>query len=160
MGAAIDQAELSQRVAILRRFRDLLERQRERFRSYLALLESQETAIDSGSGEEILAHVEMEERIVADIFSMQKVINPLEDMYRSVAPRNPADDGIPALRTSLEDMKARVQAQSARNRGLLSARMAGMRTEMDALKENPFLKNVRRSVYGDVVTASLIDVKG
>jgi len=57
-------------------------------------------------------------------------------------------------------MKARVQAQSARNRGLLSARMAGMRTEMDALKENPFLKNVRRSVYGDVVTASLIDVKG
>jgi len=160
MSAAINQAELTQRVAILRRFKDLLEQQRERFRSYLTLLENQETIIGSGSGEEILAHVELEEQIVADIFSMQKVINPLEDMYRAVAPHNFADDEIPALKTSLEDMKIRVQTQSAKNRGLLSARMAEMRTEMDILKDNPFLKNVRGPAYGNAVTASLIDVQG
>ncbi|MCL2190745.1 MAG: flagellar biosynthesis protein FlgN [Treponema sp.] len=160
MSAAINQAELTQRVAILRRFKDLLEQQRERFRNYLALLENQETVIGSGSGEEILAHVELEERIVADIFSMQKVINPLEDMYRAVAPHSLADDEIPALKTALDDMKIRVQAQSAKNRGLLSARMAEIRTEMDTLKDNPFLKSARGSAYGNAVTASLIDVQG
>ncbi|MCL2192140.1 MAG: flagellar biosynthesis protein FlgN [Treponema sp.] len=161
MDAAINQAELIQRVAILRRFRDLLERQRDRFRNYLALLESQQAAIGSGSGEEILAHVELEEQIVSDIFSIQKVITPLDDMYRAITPHDFADDEIPALKTSLEDMKVRVQAQSAKNRELLSARMAEMRTEMDTLKDNPFLKNVRHSVYGgNTVTASLIDVQG
>ncbi|MCL2194078.1 MAG: flagellar biosynthesis protein FlgN [Treponema sp.] len=159
MNAAINHAELTQRIAILRRFKNLLEQQRERFRNYLTLLETQEAVIGAGSGEEILAHVELEEQIVADIFSMQKVINPLEDMYRAVVPHI-TDDEIPALKTSLDDMKIRVQTQSAKNRELLSARMAEMRTEMDILKENPFLKNVRNSVYGSAVTASLIDVQG
>ena len=160
MNAAISQAELAQRVAILKRFKGLLEQQRERFQKYLDLLGNQEAAIGSGSGEEILAHVELEEQIVADIFSMQRVINPLEDMYRKVAPQSLADDEIPALKTSLEDMKTRVQAQSARNQELLSARMSEIRTEIDVLKDNPFLKSARRSAYGNVVTASLIDVKG
>jgi len=160
MSAAISQAELSQRMAILRRVKNLLEQQRERFQKYLALLENQEIAISFGSGEDILAHVELEEQIVADIFSMQRVINPLEEMYREVIPRNFADDEIPALKTSLEDMKNRVQTQSAKNRELLSARMVEIRTEMDVLKDSPFVKSARRSAYGDVVTASLIDVKG
>jgi len=82
--AATDGAELTERVAILRRFRGLLEQQRGRFLNYLALLEKQETAIGAGNGEEILAHVELERDIVADIFSIQKVINPLEDMYRAI----------------------------------------------------------------------------
>jgi len=160
MNVAISQAELDQRVAILRRFKGLLEQQRERFQKYLALLENQEAVIGSGSGEEILAHVELEEQIVADIFSMQRVINPLEDMYRKAIPQSFADDEIPELKTSLQDMKIRVQAQSAKNRELLSARMSEIRTEMDVLKDSPFAKSVRRSAYGNVVTASLVDVKG
>ena len=160
MNVAISQAELDQRVAILRRFKGLLEQQRERFQKYLALLENQEAVIGSGSGEEILAHVELEEQIVADIFSMQRVINPLEDMYRKAIPQSFADDEIPELKTSLQDMKIRVQAQSAKNRELLSARMSEIRTEMDVLKDSPFAKSARRSAYGNVVTASLVDVKG
>jgi len=160
MNAVISQTELSRRVAILRRFKELLNQQRERFHNYLALLESQETVIGTGTGEEILAHVELEEQIVADIFSMQRVINPLEDMYRAVTPHNFADDEIPALKTSLEDMKIKVQTQSAKNRELLSVRMAGIRNEMNTIKEHPFLRNMQRSMYGNTVTASLVDVQG
>ena len=160
MNTVISQAELTQRVAILKRFKGLLNQQRDRFRNYLALLETQETVIGSSTGEAILAHVELEEQIVADIFSMQRVINPLEDMYRTVIPHDFADDEIPVLKTSLEDMKIQVQAQSAKNRELLSVRMAGIRTEMNMLKDHPFIRNVQRSMYGNTVTASLVDVQG
>jgi len=160
MNTVISQTELTQRVAILKRFKELLRQQRERFRNYLALLENQEAVIGSGSGEAILAHVELEEQIVTDIFSIQKVINPLEDMYRAITPNNLADDEISILKTSLEDMKVQVQTQSAKNRELLSVRMASIRTEMDTLKEHPILQNMQRSVYGNTVTASLIDVQG
>ncbi|MCL2270501.1 MAG: flagellar biosynthesis protein FlgN, partial [Treponema sp.] len=68
----------TQRDAILRRLRELLVRQSERFNSYLAALEKQQAVIKSGSPEELIAHVELEERIIADIFSIQKVIDPLE----------------------------------------------------------------------------------
>jgi len=159
MGAEMSQAEIARRVAVLRRFKALLGQQRERFRNYLALLENQETVIGSGSGEEILAHVELEGRVVADIFSTQRVIRPLEDMYLAAAPRDPADDGVSSLKTALEDLKAKAQAQSAKNRELLSVRMAGIRAEMNVLKDSPFVKSAR-SVYGDVVAPSLVDVKG
>jgi len=159
MSAAINQAELNQRVAILKRFKALLERQRDRFQNYLSLLESQEVVIGSGSGEQIIAYVEFEEQVVADIFSIQRVINPLEEMYRAVISRSFADDEIPALKTSLEDLKAQVQCQSARNRELLSARMAEIRTKMDVLKSSPFAKSMR-SVYGAAAAPSLVDVRG
>jgi hypothetical protein len=44
--AVIDEAELAQRVAILRRFKTLLTQQRDRFRSYLGLLEKQQNIIE------------------------------------------------------------------------------------------------------------------
>jgi len=159
MSVAINQAELEQRVAILKRLKGLLERQRERFRNYLALLENQEVVIGSGSGEQILAHVELEEQIVTDIFSIQRVIAPLEGMYRAAMPRGLSDDEIPALKTSLEDMKIKVQAQSAKNRELLSARMAGIRTEMSVLKDSPFAKSAR-SIYGSVAEPSFVNMRG
>lgn len=150
--------ELSQRVALLRRFRELLLRQRERFQKYLLTLEQQQTAIESGSTEEILAHVELEEQIVSDIFSIQKVIDPLESMYHAASLASPADD-VPALKTTLEDLKNRAVTQAARNRELLSTRMADLRTEITGLRNNPFA-GVSRSFYQNTGTASLIDIEG
>ena len=42
----ISQAELDERVAILRKFRALLEQQRKKFQEYLAVLEKQEHSIE------------------------------------------------------------------------------------------------------------------
>ena len=67
----IDSAELAQRVAVLKRFKILLTQQRDRFRSYLDLLDKQQNIIESGCAEELLSYVEIEEKIVADIFSIQ-----------------------------------------------------------------------------------------
>jgi hypothetical protein len=157
MPVQISEKELAQRVAILKRFRELLVRQRERFYNYLSVLDKQRDVILSGNAEDLLAHVEMEEQIVADIFSIQKVIDPLELMYRTAVPGAP-DDDVPAIKTALEQLKTQAITQSNHNRALLSDRMADIRTEIRTLRNNPFA--ARRSMYQAANTASLIDIRG
>jgi hypothetical protein len=161
--AAIDRSsvgasELTQRIALLRRFRDLLIQQRDRFRSYLAVLENQQFHIESGNAEELLSYVEMEEQIVADIFSIQKVIDPLEILYKAVIPNSTPSD-VPALKAVLEDLKTQTITRSVHNRELLSTRMTQIRFEINALRNNPFVK-ASRSLYQSSGAASLIDIKG
>jgi len=165
--AEIDSEELSQRVAILHRFKTLLTQQRDRFRSYLEILDKQQNTIETGTADDLLAYVEMEEKVVADIFAIQKVIDPLEDLYHSVVSvsgagrKTPEDDGeVPSLKASLEDLKNEAVARSAKNRELLSKRMVELRSEIKSLRNNPFAANTRRSVFNDGNTASLIDIQG
>jgi hypothetical protein len=153
----ISQDELSRRVAVLKRFRELLIKQRERFKDYLEVLDKQKNVIEKGSAEDLLAHVELEEQIVADIFSIQKVINPLEDMYRTSYPEKEAE--VPQLKAALEELKAEAVLRSERNKELLSKRMAEIRSEIKSLRNNPYAAS-RRSAYSASETASLVDIKG
>ncbi|MBR3548799.1 MAG: flagellar biosynthesis protein FlgN, partial [Treponema sp.] len=77
----LSKEELDERVAILKRFRALLEQQRTKFREYLKVLESQEKRINAEDAESLLAHTELEKRIVKGIASLQKVIVPMQDLY-------------------------------------------------------------------------------
>jgi hypothetical protein len=151
--------ELSRRVAILRRFRELLQDQRDRFRAYLEVLDKQKDVIEQGDTEALITHVELEERIVADIFSIQKVINPLEDMYRAVySGISPETAEVPDLKSTLENLKTEAIVRSERNKELLLQRMTELRSEIKALRENPFAR--KSSIYSGAGTASLIDIQG
>jgi len=159
--------ELAQRVAILRRFKILLAQQRDRFRAYLEILDKQQEIIESGGTDELLAHVDLEEKIVADIFSIQKVIDPLEEMYHavvsgnsSVQPAVHADDEVPSLKAALEDLKSEAVIRSSRNKELLSRRMVELRQEIKTLRNNPYTQAVRGSGYGSSQTATLVDIQG
>ena len=157
---SVNEEELARRVAILRRFRELLLQQRERFQSYLAALDKQQTVIKSGNTDELLAHVELEEQIVADIFSIQKVIDPLESIYNaSISSATAPVDDVPALKITLEDLRNQAAARAVRNRELLSVRMASIRSEITDLRNNPFA-NTSRSRYHHSGVASLVDIKG
>ena len=157
--APVSADELTQRVAILRRFRELLVQQRERFHRYLITLEKQQAIIETGSSEELTDYIEQEEQIIADIFSIQKVIDPLEVMYNAaVSSSSPADD-VPTLKTALKELKDQVAARSAHNKEMLSLRMDVLRSEIIELRNNP-LANTARSRYQNSVIASLIDIKG
>jgi hypothetical protein len=168
--AAIDPAELTRRVAILKRFRTLLAQQRDRFRSYLEVLDRQKDIIETGNAEELLVHVELEEKIVADIFSIQKVIDPLEDMYRAaVSGFNPQTvsgepgqedvSDVPSLKSALENLKNEAVIRSTRNKELLSRRMVELRSEITALRGNPYAAKARRSAYTGG-SGTLIDIQG
>ncbi|MDR1419644.1 MAG: flagellar biosynthesis protein FlgN [Treponema sp.] len=158
----IDPGELEQRVLVLRRFRTLLREQRDRFRSYLDVLDREKDVIETGTAGELLAHVELEEKIVADIFSIQKVINPLEDMYRSIrregGQQAGREDDVPDLKAALEDLKSEALIRSGRNKELLSRRMLELRSEIKSLRSNPYAAT--KPAFSDMNTASLIDIKG
>ncbi|MCL2265905.1 MAG: flagellar biosynthesis protein FlgN [Treponema sp.] len=155
----IDSAELAQRVAVLKRFKTLLTQQRDRFRNYLELLDKQQNVIESGNAEDLLAYVEIEEKIVADIFSIQKVIDPLEEMYYSVVPvESSYQDEVPGLKASLEKLKSDAVIRSTKNKELLSKRMVELRSEIKTLRNNPY--STGRTSYSETNKASLVDLKG
>jgi DNA-binding transcriptional regulator GbsR (MarR family) len=161
VGREIDAAELAQRVAILKRFKTLLSQQRDRFKSYLNLLEKQQGVIESGSAEDLLTYVEIEEKIVADIFSIQKVIDPLEEMYHAVyagSSSGTSQDEVPSLKASLENLKSEAVIRSTKNKELLSKRMLELRQEIKILRNNPYA--AKRTSFGDSNTASVLDIRG
>jgi hypothetical protein len=140
--APIDREELNQRVAILRRFRALLVEQRDRFRSYLEELDKQKDVIENGSAEELIAHVELEEKIVADIFAIQKVINPLDGMYRALSSGAPdtvgSENEVQGLKSALDSLKKEAVIRSARNKDILSRRMLEIREELKTLRAGSY----------------------
>jgi hypothetical protein len=156
---SLSPAELRQRVAVLKRFRELLQAQRDRFRAYLEVLDKQKDLIEQGDAEALTAHVDLEEKIVTDIFSIQKVIDPLEKMYHTLYPREtgPEAADLPGLKNSLEGLKTEALERARRNKDLLSRRMDLIRGEIKNLRKNPY--HSRPSVYAAAAPA-LIDIEG
>jgi hypothetical protein len=160
----LSREELDQRVAVLRRFRALLVEQRNRFRGYLEELDRQQGVIKTGSAEELVAHVELEEKIVADIFAVQKVIEPLDRMYRSVSARAGGDPPggeteVLGLKSALEGLKQEAVLRSTRNKDLLSRRMTEIREEITALRANPYHSG-GYPPGNRPATPSLVDISG
>jgi len=156
MADTLGQKELEERVSILKRFRELLLAQREKFNKYLIVLEKQKDDIKTEDVDKLVAHVEIEQEIVKEIFTFQKVIDPLEDMYRAAYPMS-ADAEIPELKASLDDLKTLVIEKNKENRSLLEQRMNMLRNEVLSLR-NPYKKS--NQVYGSESNASMIDIKG
>ena len=154
--ANLSQEELARRVAVVRRFKELLIQQRDRFKDYISVLDRQKDVIEQGNAEALISHVEREEQLVADIFAIQKVIDPMESMYRTVNPGKESE--VPSIKVALDELKAEATVRAKQNRELLTQRMAQMRMEIKNLRNNPYAS--RRSVYADSGTPSLVDIKG
>ncbi len=152
----LSRQELDERVAVLKRFRELLVRQRDKFSDYMSLLERQRSDIESGDVDALVAHVELEQGIVAEIFAVQKVIDPLEDMYRS-AYAGVAPDGVDELRNTLSTLKEEVVTRNTENRALLKQRMDMLRHKIMSVN-NPYTK--RKSVYSSAAEPTSLDIKG
>lgn len=152
----LSKEELNQRVLVLKRFRELLVRQRNKFNDYMALVERQRSDIQNGDVDALVRHVEVEQGIVADIFAVQKVIDPLEDMYRA-AYSGAEPDGIAELRSTLDELKDEIVVRNAQNRALLKQRMDMLRHEIMSIN-NPYAK--RKSVYTSSAEPTALDIEG
>ena len=168
----ISSSELGQRVAVLRRFKELLKAQRNRFQAYLTALDKQKDVIERGTTDDLLRHVELEEKIVEDIFSIQKVIDPLEKMFQTIRPESAArgglktaglmpsesqssEDEVFSLKDALEGLKTEAVIRSERNRELLSKRMSELRSEIKSLRSKGYVRRL-----DDDPEPSLVDLKG
>lgn len=164
MPIEISETELAERVALLKRFKELLQKQREKFRDYLGVLEKQAEVIKKEDTEALLVHTEIEQQIVANISSLQKVIQPIEEMYIK-AGLDSDDDGfyqdkieIPTLKTDLAKLQQEVLEQNNKNRELLKTQMASLRQRIEGIK-NPYRFN--KSIYSSTEnTASIISIEG
>lgn len=142
--AEITQEELNERVAILRRFKSLLEEQRVKFQEYLKVLEKQQDSITSENPESLLAHTELEQQVVKNIANLQTVIVPMSKMYKAKA----GDDAsIQKIQNDLSDLQDKVLKQNAINRDLLKVHIEQLRAQIAGFK-NPYKAN--RSVYANV----------
>ncbi|WP_245534837.1 flagellar biosynthesis protein FlgN [Treponema primitia] len=121
-------------------------------------MDKQQTIIEKGDTQALLSHVELEEQILAEIFAIQKTMDPMEELYRTVALTSEKGDGeIAELKSTLEGLKQEAAARSERNKDLLSKRMAEIQGELKGLRGNPYA--ARPSIYsGDA--PSMIDLKG
>ncbi|MBP5402262.1 MAG: flagellar biosynthesis protein FlgN [Treponema sp.] len=152
----ISKEELEERVALLKKFRSLLEKQRAKFQEYLNVLEKQETSITSENPETLLAHTELEQQVVANIMNLQKVIVPMSEIYKEKG-AHLEEESVNTIQKDLEDLQQKVLIQNKKNRELLKTHIVQIRKQITALK-NPY-KNVR-SVYAEkAVVGNLVAVE-
>ena len=143
--------ETERSIAILGRLRGMLLRQRDKFRSYLTLLEQEELAIVEGDADKLQVHVELEKSIIAEIFTLKRVIAPLQDLYQAAYPA--AEATIPELESTLNRMGQQVIARNARNRALLREKVDELRQEIKTLRTWP----KGASLFAEVAP-SLVDI--
>ena len=139
----ISQEELNERVALLKKFRSLLIQQRAKFQEYLTVLEKQENSIETENSENLLAHTELEQQIVANIMNLQKVIVPMSELYKERG-AHLEEESVTSIQKELDNLQKQVLVQNERNRELLKNHIVQIRTQIASLK-NPY-KN-HRSVY-------------
>lgn len=158
--AELTDEELNERVAILRRFRILLEQQRSKFQEYLNVLEKQEGAISKEDTNAIISHAELEQQVVAGIKNLQKVIVPISEMYKSSAQNvdSENENSVESIQNELEKLQDKVLAQNQKNRELLKRHLVQIRSQIENFK-NPYRKN--RSIYASAQNAhgSLVAVE-
>ena len=155
----LSQDEINERVAILKRFRHLLEQQRNKFKEYLVVLEKQEEGIKSEDDTVIVAQAELERQIVSNISNLQKVIVPIETMYKEKGITLTAE--IPQIQKELTDLQEAVLTQNEKNRTLLKEHIVQIRNRISNFSNprmNPYAKNT--SIYSQKTsTPSIIDVE-
>ena len=148
--AEISKEEFEERVAILKRFRTLLVQQRDKFREYLAVLESQEGRIELEDDDSIAAHTELENQIVKNLASLQKVILPMQGMYKAIMPGLPVADNasVEQLQLDLVNLQKEVLAQNERNRNLLQTHMGKIKNQLGNMNlMNPY--RGKNSIYAE-----------
>lgn len=157
--AELTQQELDERVALLRKFRSLLEQQRSKFQEYLTVLEKQQDSITKENPESLIAHTELEQQVVKNIANLQKVIVPMSKMYKQSVPmaHTSEEAGISQIQNELNDLQSRVLKQNQINRDLLRDHIESIRNQIQNFK-NPY-KNAR-SVYAQPQrVASFVEVE-
>lgn len=161
--------ELGRRVRVLKRFRELLQAQRGRFHQYLEVLEKQKQVIETGTAEDLSVHIELEERLAADIIAIQKVLDPLDAMYRSVKPvpaPEPAVETassageVSSLKAALSELHKDAVSRTRRNKELLSQRMDQLRVEIKTLQRAIRSSGNTLSIYGRNEDPAFVDIQG
>lgn len=161
---SLSQAEISERIAVLRRFKALLMQQRNKFAEYLQVLEAQENSIVSEDADKIVQHTYLGQSLVSEISTIQKVIEPIESLYHDFRTQS-ADFSPDALQNEeretrciqmdLQRLKTTVLEQNQKNTERLKTHLTGLRKQISDLK----LLQTAKNPFESDETAALIDLE-
>lgn len=129
----LSEEEIQQRIAILKRFKELLKDQRKKFNEYLVVLETQERSICKSNIEELVQHTNIEQALIQDISAIQKVIMPIEQIYK-MGNYEQEDDEVINLKTELNNLQERVLKQNKKNQDVLKLQMIDLKQEIQAMQ--------------------------
>lgn len=155
----ISKEELNERIAILKRFKSILEEQRTKFQEYLRVLEKQHSKIETGDSESALIHSHIEENIVRSINTLQKVAIPLESLYNGFSKTNSDSEApIKALKSELNLLKSKVIEQNSINQKLLKKNMQELKEQITSTVDNNPYKRIK-SIYAESLpTANVVQL--
>ncbi|MEI8093939.1 MAG: flagellar biosynthesis protein FlgN [Spirochaetales bacterium] len=146
--------EVDRRVALLKRLKTTLLAQREKFRNYMLVLDAEKSSIENDKVDTLRLQVELEENLVAEIHTFQKVIDPLEAVWKQSYPLD-HDVEVVELKATLANLKSQVLEKNEKNRTLLSARMAQVQGEILRLRPNV---RGRNPYTGQRSVSTLVDI--
>lgn len=151
---ALTPEELDRRVGLLKKLKQNLLLQREKFQNYMKVLDAEKDSIENDQIDHLETQVKFEENLVLEIHNFQKVIDPLEDVLHQAYPQA-QDTEVAEIKTSLENLRQQVLEKNQSNRKLLSSRMEAVRGEI--LRIRP--KNRGKNPYGSSSQVStLVDI--
>lgn len=156
--AEISQHELEERVAILKRFRSLLEQQKKKFQEYLNILEKQQDSIDSEDTKALAIHTELGQEVASGIANLQKVIVPMSEIYKAVSSKNSTEENesVEKIQADLSRLQNEVLEQNQKNKELLKTHLVQIRNQIQNFT-NPY-RNIK-SVYAQKVpVGNLVEV--
>ena len=142
MPSTLSQTEIDERVTVLRRFREALLRQRERFSKYLQMLEKEPAVAGAVDPEQVEIHVAMGHAIVREIASFEQIVEPLQMMYREHDPEGASD--LPNLKAALDRTRDEIVRRASHGRELLKAQLTSLRSEIAGLR----IMRQKSSLYG------------
>jgi len=156
MTMTLTKEEVEKRVALLKRLKVTLAQQREKFQTYMKVLDAEKASIEAEAVDNLRAQVQMEEELVVDIHAIQRVIDPLEAVLHQ-AYQGSSDHEVTELRQSLDTLIHQVQEKSQENRSLLSRSMEAVSREIVRLRpqvrgRNPYAAHRPGTSMVDITT--------
>lgn len=149
-GAAME--DLDQRVAVLRRYRKMLDLQKDKLSSYLEVVDSREAALQSGTFEDFETYTVLEQEAVKGIQTVQRCLEPLKQLYLELHPEGSPD--IANLEARLERLRQEVLIRNEESRSALRTYAGSLRMELAKLRAN----KAPVSIFAGGGGGSLIDV--
>lgn len=153
----LSQNELAERIAILKRFKHILEEQRKKFQQYLKVLEAQELSIENEDVDKIVEHAELGQSIILQIANIKKVIDPLESLYKDIRAKSSEHFNMEfeteKIKEDLQSLQKNILAQNQKNRDKIQNHLVGLRKQVASIKS---ISN-QKSIFSGDDTASIID---
>lgn len=158
MGVNAAPQDTKECVAIVRKFKELLLREKAKFLEYEKLLTLQAVAIKNDDIEKLSVYKDLGNEITASINSLQKVVIPFLKIFMSIEKSTGAKDRatVALLQNDLYMLKSKVLTQNKLNRERLALHMATAQKRLDGFK-NPY-SGVSSVFMKRQATSSLIAV--